>query len=162
MIHSPASEWILTGISKDKDRLVFTLNRVVDRHYNNSLKRWHSSIYIVQTRINKGKEEVRIVQYPSPKVVITYTLDKAKRNRQLLRCSFAFISYIEGKRYKEVLKAIKDYMLIDRKFVLIQLCNVYSFPYSRLSLITRCLKVGIEFKALLILFLLKYYKLVLE
>jgi hypothetical protein len=49
------------GISKDKDRLVFTLNRVVDGYYNNSLKCWHSSIYIVQTRINKGKEEIRIV-----------------------------------------------------------------------------------------------------
>jgi hypothetical protein len=73
----------------------------------------------VQTRINKGKEEIRIVQYPSPKVVITHALDKAERNRWSLRCSFAFISYIEGKRYKEVLKAIKDHMLIDGKFVLI-------------------------------------------
>ena len=73
----------------------------------------------MQTRINKGKEEIRIVQYPSLKVVIAYTLDKAERNGWSLRCSFAFIGYIEGKRYKEVLKAIKDYMLIDRKFVLI-------------------------------------------
>jgi len=69
------------GISKDKDRLIFILNRVVDRSYNNSLKRWHYSILIVQTRINKGKEEIRIVQYLSPKVVITHALDKAERNR---------------------------------------------------------------------------------
>ena len=73
----------------------------------------------MQTRINKGKEEMRIVQYPSPKVVITYALDEAERNRWSLRYSFAFIGYIEGKRYKEVLKAIKDYMLIDGKFILI-------------------------------------------
>ena len=38
IIYSPASEWILMGISKDKNRLIFTLNGVVDRSYNNSLK----------------------------------------------------------------------------------------------------------------------------
>jgi len=98
---------------------VFTLNGVVDKSYNNSLKRWHCSIYIVQTRINKGKKEIRIVQYLSPKVVITRALDKAKRNRWLLRCSFAFISYKKDRRCKEVLKAIKNYMLIDGIYVLI-------------------------------------------
>ena len=138
------------------------LNKVMDGHYNNSLKYQHSSVYVVQTKINKGKEEIRIVQYLLLKVVIVHVLDKAKRNRQSLKCSFAFIGYIKGKRYKKVLKAIKDYMLIDGKFILIQLCNAYLFPHSRLFLITRCLKVKIKFKALLILFLLKYYKLVLE
>ena len=62
---------------------------------------------------------MRIVQYPSPKLVIMYALDKAERNGWLLRYSFAFISYIEGRRYKEVLKAIRGYILIDRIFVLI-------------------------------------------
>ena len=98
---------------------MFTLNGVVDGSHNNSLKRWRCSILVVQTRINKGKEEMRIVQYPSPKVVITRVLDKAERNRWLLRCSFAFISYKKDKWYKEVLKAIKNYMLIDGIFVLI-------------------------------------------
>ena len=51
----------------------------------------------MQIRINKGKEEIRIVQYPLLKAVITYALDKAKRNRWLLRCSFAFISYVKNK-----------------------------------------------------------------
>jgi len=62
---------------------------------------------------------MRIVQYLSPELVITYVLDKAERNRWLLRCSFAFISYKKSKRYKEVLKAIKNHILIDRIFVLI-------------------------------------------
>ena len=61
IIYSPTNKWILTGFSKDKDRPVFTLNKVVDRSYNNSLKYWRFSIYIVQTKINKGKEEIRIV-----------------------------------------------------------------------------------------------------
>ena len=52
-------------------------------------------------------------------MAIIYTLDKAKRNRWLLRYSFAFISYARSKRYKEVLKAIKNYILIDRIFILI-------------------------------------------
>ena len=129
IIHGPTNKWILMGISKDKDRLVFTLNKVVDKSYNNSLKRWRSSINIVQTKINKGKEEIRIVQYPSPKAVIMYALDKAKRNRQLLRYSFIFISYKKSKQYKEVLKAIKNYILINRIFILIQLYNIYLFSY---------------------------------
>ena len=120
IVHSPTSEQILTGISKNKDRPIFTLNGVVDRSYNNSLKYWRSSIYIVQTKINKGKEKIRIVQYLLLQAVITHTLDKAERNRQLLRCSFIFIGYAKNKRYKKVLKAIKNYMLIDRIFVLIQ------------------------------------------
>ena len=73
----------------------------------------------MQTRINKGKEEIRIVQYLSPKAVIIHALDKAKRNGWSLRCSFAFIGYIKNKRCKEVLKAIENYMLIDGIFVLI-------------------------------------------
>ena len=144
IIYSPTSEWILIGISKDKNRPVFTLNEVVDGSHNNSLKCQRSFIRIVQTKINKGKEEIRIVQYLSPKAVITYTLDKAKRNRWSLRCSFAFISYIKNKWYKKVLKAIENYILIDKIFILIQLYNVYSFPYSGLSLITRCLEVKME------------------
>jgi len=36
---------------------------------------------MVQTRINKGKEEIRIVQYLLPQAVITHALDKAERNR---------------------------------------------------------------------------------
>ena len=150
IIRSSASKWILIGISKDEDRLVFTLNRVVDGYYNNSLKRQHSSILIVQTKINKGKEEIRIVQYSLPKVIIIYILDEAKRNKQSLRYSFAFIGYKKDRRCKEVLKAIKNYVLIDRIFILIQLYNIYSFPYSRLFLITRYLKIGMEFEALLI------------
>ena len=129
IIHSPTNKWILMGISKDKDRLVFTLNKVVNGSHNNSLKRWRFSINIVQTRINKGKEEIRIVWYQLPKVVITYALDKAKRNRWLLKYSFVFISYKKSKRCKEVLKAIKNYILIDGIFVLIQLCNAYLFFY---------------------------------
>jgi len=35
------------GISKDKDRPVFTLNEVVDGSYNNSLRRWCPSVLIV-------------------------------------------------------------------------------------------------------------------
>ena len=62
---------------------------------------------------------MRIVQYPSPKVVITYMLDKAERKGWSLRCSFAFIGYKDSERCKEVLKAIKNYILIDRIFVLI-------------------------------------------
>ena len=73
----------------------------------------------MQTRINKGKEEIRIVQYLLLQAVITHALDEARRNRWLLRCSFAFISYAKNKRYKEVFKAIKNYMLIDRIFILI-------------------------------------------
>ena len=119
IIRGPTNKWIPTGISKDKDKPVFTLNEVVNGFYDNSLKRWRPSILIVQTRINKGKEEIRIVQYLLPKVVITHILRKAKRNRWSLRYSFAFISYIEGKRYKEVLKAIKNHALINRIFVLI-------------------------------------------
>ena len=120
IVYSPASEQILTGISKDKDRPVFTLNRVIDGSYNNSLKCWRSFIRIVQTRINKGKEEIRIVQYPSLQAVITHALDEAKRNGWSLRYSFAFIGYVKNKRYKEVLKAIKNYILIDGIFILIQ------------------------------------------
>lgn len=119
MIRSPASEWIPTGISKDEDRPVFTLNGVVDGSHDNSLKRWHSSVLVVQTRINEGKEEMRIVQYPSPKVVITHALDEAERNGWSLRCSFAFIGYAKDGRCKEVLKAIKNHVLIDGIFVLI-------------------------------------------
>ena len=144
IIYSPTSKQILIGISKNKDRPVFILNGVVDGSYNNSLKCQRSFIYIVQTRINKGKEEMRIVQYPSLKVVITHMLDKAERNRWSLRCSFVFISYIKNKQCKEVLKAIKNYVLIEGIFILIQLCNIYSFPCSRLFLITRCLKVKIK------------------
>ena len=144
IIYSPTSEQIPTGISKDKDRLVFTLNRVVDRSHNNSLKCQRSSVYIVQTKINKGKEEIRIVQYLLLEVVIIYALDKAERNKQLLRYSFAFIGYVKNKQYKEVLKAIENYILIDKIFILIQLYNAYSFPYSGLFLITRCLKVRME------------------
>ena len=73
----------------------------------------------MQTRINKGKEEMRIVQYPSLKVVITHMLDKAERNRWLLRYSFVFISYKKSKWYKEVLEAIKNYVLIEGIFILI-------------------------------------------
>jgi len=73
----------------------------------------------VQTRINKGKEEMRIVQYLLPKVVITHALHEAKRNRWSLRYSFVFISYKNSKWYKEVLKAIKNYALIDGIFILI-------------------------------------------
>jgi len=61
MVYSPASKWILMGISKDEDRPIFTLNGVVDGSYNNSLKCWRSFVRMVQTRINKGKEEIRIV-----------------------------------------------------------------------------------------------------
>ena len=129
IIYSPTNKQILIGISKDKDRLVFTLSGVVDRSYNNSLKCQCSSIFIVQTRINKGKEEIRIVQYTSLEVVIIYTLDKAKRKRQSLRYSFILISYKKSKQYKEVLKAIKNYILIDRIFILIQLYNIYPFSY---------------------------------
>ena len=120
IIYSPASEQILIGISKDKDRPVFMLNGVINRSYNNSLKCQRSFIYIVQTRINKSKEEIRIVQYLLLQAVITYALDEAERNRWLLRYSFVFISYVKNKRCKEVLKAIENYMLIDRIFVLIQ------------------------------------------
>jgi hypothetical protein len=81
MIHSPASQWISTEISKDDNRPVFTLNRVVDGYYNNYLKCWRSSIHIVQTKINKGKEEMRIVEYLLPIVAITHALDEAKKNR---------------------------------------------------------------------------------
>ena len=129
IIRGPTNKQILMGISKDKDRPVFTLNGVVDRFYDNSLKCQRSFILIVQTRINKGKEEIRIVQHKSLGAVITYILDKAKRNRWLLRYSFAFISYKGDRRRKEVLKAIKNYILINRIFILIQLYNVYPFSY---------------------------------
>ena len=119
MIHKPTSEWIPTGISKDDDRPVFTLNGVVDGFHDNSLRRWHSSVHAVQTRINKGQEEMRIVQYPSPNAVITHALDEAERNGWSLRCSFAFIGYEKDERCGEVLKAIKNHMLIDGIFVLI-------------------------------------------
>ena len=150
IIYSPASKQIPTGIFKNKNRPVFTLNEVVDGFYNNSLKCQRSSVLVIQTKINKDKEEIRIVQYLLLKVVIRHILNKAKRNRQSLRYSFTFISYIEGKQYKEVLKAIRGYILIDRIFVLIQICNTYLFLRNRLSLITRYLKVRIEFKALLL------------
>ena len=129
IIRGPTNKQILIGISKDKDRPVFTLSGVVDGSYNNSLKCQYSSIFIVQTRINKGKEEIRIVRYISLEVVIIYTLDKAERNRWLLRYSFTLISYKKSKQYKEVLKAIKNYILIDRIFILIQLYNIYPFSY---------------------------------
>jgi hypothetical protein len=119
MIHSPASQWISTGISKDDDRPVFTLNRVVDGYYDNYLKCWRSSVHMVQTRINKGKEEMRIVEYPSPMVAITHALDEAERNGWSLRCSFAFIGYAKNERCKKVLKAIENYVLIDGIYVLI-------------------------------------------
>jgi hypothetical protein len=81
MIYSPTNQWISTGISKDDNRLVFTLNRVVDGYYNNYLKCWRSSVHIVQIKINKGKEEIRIVKYLLLMVAIIYTLDEAKRNK---------------------------------------------------------------------------------
>jgi hypothetical protein len=62
---------------------------------------------------------MRIVWYISLEVVITYALDKAERNRWSLRCSFVFISYKKSKRCKEVLKAVKNHMLINGIFVLI-------------------------------------------
>ena len=132
IIYGPTNKWILIKISKDKDRPVFTLNKVVDGSYNNSLKRQRSFINIVQTKINKGKEEIRIVQYLSPKAVIIHALDKAKRNGWSLRCSFAFISYEKSKQCKEVLKAIKNHILIDRIFVLIQLYNAYLFFFTEM------------------------------
>ena len=150
IIHSLKSKWILIKVFKDKDRLVFTLNKVVNRSYNNSLRYQRPPVLIIQTRVNKSKEEIRIVQYLLPKVVITHALDKAKRNRWLLRCNFIFMGYKKNKRPKEVLKTVKNYILINRIFILIQLCNAYLSPYSGLSLITKCLKVRIEFKALLI------------
>ena len=150
MVYSPTSEWILMGISKDKDRLVFMLNKVVNRFYDISLKRQRFFILVVQTKINEGKEEIRIVRYLSLRLIIIYMLDEAKRNKQSLRCSFIFISYKKDRRYKEVFKAIKNHVLIDGIFILIQLCNIYLFPYNRLSLITKCLKIKMEFKALLI------------
>jgi len=107
MIRGPTNKWILTGISKDEDRPVFTLNGVVDGSYDNSLKCWRSFILIVQTRINKGKEEIRIVRYLSPEAVITHALDKAKRNRWLLRCSFAFIGYERVSGVKKSLKLLR-------------------------------------------------------
>lgn len=119
MIRGPTNDWIPTGISKDEDRPVFTLNGVVDGSHNNSLKRWHSSVFAVQTRINEGQEEMRIVQHPSPNVVITHALDEAERNGWSLGCSFAFIGYEGGERCKEILKAIKNHVLIDGIFVLI-------------------------------------------
>jgi hypothetical protein len=73
----------------------------------------------VQTKINRGKEEIRIVQYPLLKVVVVYALDKVKRNRWSLRCSFTFINYTKNEWYKEVLKVIENYILINRIFVLI-------------------------------------------
>ena len=132
IIYGPTNKQILMGVSKDKDRLVFTLNEVVDRSYNNSLKRQRPSILIVQTRINKGNKEIRIVQYLLLEAVITYILEEAKRKGWSLRCSFAFISYKKSKQYKEVLKAIKNYILIDRIFILIQLYNIYSFSYRNM------------------------------
>jgi len=62
---------------------------------------------------------MRIVQYLLPKVVIIYILDEAKRNKWSLRCSFMFISYKKNRQCKEVLKAIKNHMLINRIFILI-------------------------------------------
>jgi hypothetical protein len=106
-------------IFKDKDRPVFTLNRVVNRSYNNSLKCCCFSIYIVQIKINRGKEEIRIVQYPLLKVVVAHTLDEAKKNRWSLRYSFVFISYTKNKWCKEVLKVIKNHILINGIFILI-------------------------------------------
>jgi len=48
-----------------------------------------------------------------------YVLYKVKRNGWSLRYSFVFIGFIGGKWCKEILKAIRGYILIDRIFVLI-------------------------------------------
>ena len=127
MIYNPASKQIPIGIFKDKNRPIFILNRVVDGFYNNSLRCWCFSVFVIQTRINKGKEEIKIVKYLLLRVVIIYILNKAKRYKQLLRCSFAFISYKKDKQSKEVLNTIRNYVLINKIFILIQLYNVYLF-----------------------------------